>query len=110
MYEDPQRVCGVVREAITFPLTQVWIWPVVRERWNSMQYQVLAAIAMEPESDVGLPSGMMESSNRNNEVQFGVGVSMYLPLARFQSKTPNCPPMRKVCATGSVIIICVMWF
>lgn len=74
-----------------------------------MQYQVLPAIAMEPALDVGLPSGMIESSNRNYQVQFGVGVSMYLPLARFQSKTPNCPPMRKVCATGSVIIICVVW-
>jgi len=92
MYADPQRVCGVVREGTAVPLTQVSIWPVVRERWNSMQYQVLAAIAMEAASDVGLPSGMMESS-----------------LARFQSKTPNCPPMRKVWATGSVIIICVVW-
>lgn len=92
MYEDPQRVCGVVSEEMALPLTQVSIWPVVRERWNSMQYQVLPAIAMDPAFDEGLPSGMMESS-----------------LALFQSKTPNCPPMRKVCETGSVIIICVVW-
>jgi hypothetical protein len=69
---------------------------------------VLPAIAMELVSDVGLPSGMMES-NRNYGVQFEVGESMYLLLARFQSKMPNCPPMPKVCATGSVIIICVVW-
>lgn len=98
MYDDPQRDCGVVSDATTAPLTQVSIWEVVLERWNSMQYQVLPAIETEPASEAGEPSGMMESSRQDFSAPNSCcgDHQVYAPLARFQSKTPNCPPMRRV--------------